>query len=151
MGIYYDDPGNLVDASQFRCSAGFLILDSTPAGHKRALIDHMRQQGFLVRDMPRTRSVHGAFPHKLSMVSYPLGASRFYPASLAFMGRNMPRYRHMFEAPRPGQPEESGSIELTQGGMINYHFPLEQRAAFMLTKFPTPLWRNPKKYVKIMD
>ena len=151
MGIYYDDPGNLVDAAHFRCCAGFLILDSTPAGQKRALIEHMRGRGFLVKDMPRTRSVHGAFPYKVSMVSYPLGASRFYPASLAFMSKNMQRYRHMFEAPRPGQQEESGSIELTQGNSINYHFPLEQRGAFMLTKYPTPAWRNPKKYVDIMD
>ena len=151
MGIYYDDPGNLVDAAHFRCCAGFLILDSTPAGQKRALIEHMRGRGFLVKDMPRTRSVHGAFPYKVSMVSYPLGASRFYPASLAFMSRDMQRYRYMFEAPRPGQQEESGSIELTQGNSINYHFPLEQRGAFMLTNYPTPAWRNPKKYVDIMD
>ncbi len=57
----------------------------------------------------------------------------------------------MFEAPKPGQQEESGSIELTQGAFINYHFPLEQRGAFMLTRHPTPEWKNEKKYVDLMD
>ena len=86
MGIYYDDPGNLKNPDHFRCCAGFLILDTTPASSKRALLDYMVKKGYQVRDMPRTRSIHGSFPHKISMISYPLGASKFYPASLKFMG-----------------------------------------------------------------
>ena len=46
MGVYYDDPKNLKNPTHFRVCAGFLILDSTPADQKKALIENMKQKGF---------------------------------------------------------------------------------------------------------
>ena len=45
MGVYYDDPNNLKNPAHFRCCAGFLILDSTPADQKKALIENLKQKG----------------------------------------------------------------------------------------------------------
>ena len=51
---------------------------------------------------------------------------------------------------KAGESEAGGSIELVQGGIINYHFPLERRSEFSLTKHPMPEWKDMTKYTDIM-
>ncbi len=52
---------------------------------------------------------------------------------------------------RPGHQEAGGSIELIQGQIINYHFPLEKRSDFSLTRHPAPEWKEQNKYTDYMN
>jgi len=58
---------------------------------------------------------------RFQMISFALGAMKFYPASLRFLGENKAKYPGAFNMQEP-----SGSVELNQGSLIQYYFPLEQ-------------------------
>ena len=83
------------------------------------------------------------------MISYPMGAMKFYPASLRKMGLERSKYEHMFEEKNDSEAA-GGSIELTIGNTINFYFPLEQRQQFYLTSYPIPEWKDDKKYTNLM-
>ena len=100
-----------------------------------------------MRELPAVKSIQGNFCLKIPAISYALGAMKFYPASLKFMGANRSKYEHMFES---NSNDNGGSIEMTVGKTIQYHFPLEKRSEFNLTAHPKPLWKNQKKYTDLI-
>ena len=53
----------------------------------------------------------------------------------------------MFES---NSSDNGGSIEMTVGNTIQYHFPLEIRSEFNLSSRPRPLWKNQKKYTDLI-
>ena len=90
--------------------------------------------------------MQGNHPYRIAAISYPLGAMKFYPASLKYMGAKKKQYEHMFKA----SDQNGGSIELTVGRTIQYHFPLEKRNEFDITMHPKPAWKDQNKYTDIM-
>jgi hypothetical protein len=131
MGIYYDDPGNLKDANQFRASAGFLV---TNPSRRAGVVQYFRNldKSYQILDLPRVKSVHGTFPFRIPMLSNTLGAMKFYPAILEYMGKEKAKNEHMFQQTQ-GTKDAGGSIELTVGNTIHFHFPLEERPVFYAT------------------
>jgi hypothetical protein len=135
MGIYYDDPGNLMDATnQFRkvrASAGFLV---TISSRRAGVVQYFRNfdKSYQILDLPRVKSVHGTFPFRIPMLSNTLGAMKFYPAILEYMGKEKAKNEHMFQQTQ-GTKDAGGSIELTVGNTIHFHFPLEERPVFYAT------------------
>ena len=61
------------------------------------LIQQLKDLGYLAVEVPRVKTVHGGFPLKSMAFSYPLGAMKFYPASLAYLGQNKEKYEHLFK------------------------------------------------------
>ena len=84
MGIYYDDPNNLQNPADFRVCAGILV--NRNEGGAGQLIQSLENEGYLTVDVPRVKTVHGEFPLKSNVFSYMLGAMKYYPASLAYIG-----------------------------------------------------------------
>ena len=46
--------------------------------------------------------------------------------------------------------KNGGSVEVTIGNTIHFHFPLEKIIDFDLTKHPKPQWKTANKYIDIM-
>ena len=74
-----------------------------------------------------------------------LGAMKFYPASLKYMGKHSKKYSEYMQ-----MDEAGGCVELLDEGQIKYYFPLENRKEFFLTPHPNPEWLDKNKYSKIM-
>ena len=132
VGLYFDDPSNLKKAEEFRCCAGFMLPASGVSKEVRdATVQFMLQKGYKVRELPSVKAVHGSFPHKCSMVSYPLGAKKFYPAAMKYMAEHPAKFEDYFQVNREkGGQELSASIEMTVGDTIHYFYPLENREEF---------------------
>ena len=60
-------------------------------------MDHFVSLGYQVKQLPVSKTIHGSFPFKIAALSYPIGAMKFYPASLRYMGQQKAKYDHMFE------------------------------------------------------
>ncbi|CDW90238.1 UNKNOWN [Stylonychia lemnae] len=133
LGIYYDDPHNLVDPTQNRSSVGFLVQYKDDK-----VVEFYQNLGYKIKVLPQTKSIYGDFPCKLRL-SCMIGAQKFYPASLKYMGQNKERLGSQMN-------ELSGSAELIQDGKIKYYFPLENKKDFYLTPDPRPEQKNLYKY-----
>ena len=146
MGIYYDDPGNLQNPSDFRACLGLLV--NKNEGGASQLIKYFEDLGYLKTELPRVNTVHGGFPMKMRALSYPIAAMKFYPTCLAYLGQNKEKYENLFKNNAEGN---GGSIEVTIGDTIHYHWPMEQREKFNLTRHPRPQWKDESKYTDLMD
>ena len=82
MGIYYDDPYNIKDPESFRASIGILS-----SFKNDEMINFYTSRGYKIRQLPKVNSIYGSFPYKCSL-SFPLAASKYYPASLRYMKNN---------------------------------------------------------------
>ena len=145
MGIYYDDPSNLKNPSDFRACIGFLINKSEEGANQ--LIETFRNEGFKCVDVPRVQTIHGDFPLKVRMISYPMGAMKFYPASLRYIGEHKQKYENLF---KQNSNQDSGSIELTIDNTIHFHWPMELREKFALSSYPRPEWKDANKYTDMI-
>ena len=91
------------------------------------MVEYFQKKGFNVGELPKSRSIHGDFPLRIRAISYPLGAIKFYPASLKYIGEHKKEFENLFKQ-GPEEDKNGGSIELTIDNVIHYHWPLENRS-----------------------
>lgn len=135
LGIYYDDPYNLVDPEECRATIGFLA-----PYRSEEMIKYFTQKGLKVKVLPQSNSIHGSFPYRCSL-SFMLGALKYYPSSLKYMGRHSSKFRDNID-----MDEAGGCIELMEDNRIKYYLPLDHKREFFLTPHPNPEWKDPSKY-----
>ena len=140
MGIYYDDPYNLKRPNEFRATLGILFVDRNVQAE-----NFFKIKGYKIKALPKVNSIYGEFPYKC-FLSYSLAPIKFYPASLEYIGRNKTKYGDLFN---PCEP--SGSIELYEGNLIKFYFPLSNRSDFYLTKDPAPEMKDNQKYSEMIE
>ncbi len=85
MGIYYDDPYNLQNPNDFRACIGFLLPQTIPKDVRETVVKHFAKT-HQIAEVPKVPTVFGEHPMRIRMLSYPLGAIKYYPASLQYMG-----------------------------------------------------------------
>ena len=88
MGIYYDDPDNIVDPSGMRVSVGFLI----PFADEK-LFTFFEEKGYSVANLPASDSVCGVFPRKVDLLSFVIAPMKYYPNAMAHIEKNKDKYK----------------------------------------------------------
>lgn len=88
MGIYYDPPNNLKDATKCRVSVGMLLQFKSEKIPK-----FFEDLGYKTKKMPSVSSVYGEFPCIIQL-SCMIGAMKFYPAAWRYIHANDKQLGH---------------------------------------------------------
>lgn len=123
MTITYDDPFNLKDPRTFRASIGFLLQEYDPA-----LFAKFKQLHYEWKSLPSVPSLSGEFPYR-NTASLTFGNTRFLPTCLTYIMRNQRRLKNVLQ-------HKCGTIELIDGGVINYYLVIDKQKEFFLSTKP---------------
>ena len=121
MNISYDDPFNLKDPRAFRASLGFFIRD-----FDQKLVDEFKKVHYQWTSLPETPALCGEFPYRNKASLTFGGATRFLPACLNYILRNMKRLKESLQ-------KKAGTVEVIEGNTIKYYMVLDHHQEFFLT------------------
>ena len=141
VGLYYDDPYNLVNPDEFRACLGFLL-----ANKNEEMEVFFKNKGYKTAEVPTVPTINGNWPYKCS-ISFMLAPMKFYPAGEKYILANKEKYREAIK----NQSEKEVSVEVFEENQVKYYWPLEKNTDYFLTTYPQGQLKDVDAYKKALQ
>ena len=128
LGIYYDDPSNLVNRSKMRAVIGFYLDEPN-----EEIETYFKNKGYKRAELPTVPTITGQMEDKCGL-SHMLAPLKFYKSLAYHIKENKSKYSGKADFSKGIGP----SFEVYEDKTMKYYWPFEEQEKFQLSEHPQP-------------